>query len=149
MMLAFLRAERGGAAVEAALVMPFLMALGLGGADAGGLFLESHKIKAGVASAARLVANAQVPENVEAQARNLAVTGQRTGGTPRVRGWTTAGVTISYRQVSNSGSLYNGPSNVRIVRVEGVHTSAGFEFLQMFGMPSFTLRAVQEERWLG
>jgi Flp pilus assembly protein TadG len=148
MIARFARCSSGAAAVEAALVMPILILLGLCSADAGAMMLDAHKMKSGVATSARMLARARTPATVETEARNLAVTGQRTGGTARVRGWTTGGVTVSYRNEANGG-LYNGSGPVRIVRVEGILNYTGFSLLRMAGVTSPVVRVAQEERWIG
>lgn len=143
----FGRCVRGSATVEAALVVPFMLSIGLGAAEAGAMVSETHKMKAGLAAGARLLARAQDPPSLEADARNLAVTGQRSGGAPRVPGWTSAQVTVSYRWVSNSSGDYTGGSSIRIVRLQSAKPYRGLGLLSLFAGNQIT--ASHEERWTG
>ena len=143
----FRRCVRGSATLEAALVVPFLLSIGLGAAEAGNLVNETHEMKTGLAAGARLLARAADPEGLEADARNLAVTGQRTGGLARVPGWSPAQVTVSYRWVDNSAQDYTGGDSIRIVRLETAKTYTGLRLLSLFGGRQVT--AFHEERWTG
>lgn len=140
---------RGAAAIEAALVTPFLLVVTLGAADAGNLLLERHRMKAGLATGARLIAHSANPTAVEAAARNAAVTGRTSGGTAVVPGWTTAQVAVSYRWVANSSGQYTGPSSLRIVRLETTRPYAGFGLLRLAGLNSVSTTTFHEERWTG
>ncbi|HEX8570067.1 MAG TPA: TadE/TadG family type IV pilus assembly protein [Caulobacteraceae bacterium] len=148
-MRSFLACRRGAAAVEAALVLPLLISVGLAAADAGWLFSETHRTKAGLAAGARYLAKARVPTAVEADAENIAVTGRRTGGTARVKGWTVAHVTVSYRTIDNSTQAYTGPATIRIVRLRSVRPYQGFGLLSLMGVGALNVAAVHEERWTG
>ena len=150
MIRAFSACRRGAAAVEAALCMPLLITLGLGAADAGYLFSETHRMKAGLASAARYLAKAPDPVALEGAAANVAVTGSRTGaGAPRVPGWTAAQVDVSYRMVANGDGDLTGPDQLRIIRVESTRPYAGFGLLALVGLNSLEVSAAHEERWTG
>ena len=145
----FLSCRRGAAAVEAALVMPILISLGLAAADAGYLFSETHRTKAALAAGARYLAKARNPTAVEADAINLAVTGRRTGGTAKVRGWSTDDVTVSYRVVDNANHAYTGADTIRIIRMYSERPYQGFGLLSLMGMGAVDVVAVHEERWTG
>lgn len=149
MIRAFLRDQRGVAAVEAALVAPFLLAITVGAADIGNLLLQRHHMKAGLAAGARLLAHAAAPTAAETSARELAVTGRRSGGTSRVPGWTTAHVSVSYRMVANGSGQYSGPSTIRIVRLQSTFPYVGFGFLRVAALNSLSINTSHEERWTG
>lgn len=141
--------RRGVAATEAALIAPVFLALGFGCADVGGLLLERHRIKVGLALGARMLARAPVPSAMESTAKAIAVTGRPSGGTPRVQGWTTSNLVVSYRFVSNGSGAYVGPSNIRIVRLETTKSYQGLGLLSFVGVGATTIHAWHEERWTG
>ena len=137
----------GAASVEAAVVVPVLLTIGLGAAEAGNLVNENHKMKMGLAAGARLLARAQSPEALEGQARTLAVHGVRTGGEPRIANWRTDHVQISYRWVDNSANAYTGGTQIRIIRLESTKPYRGLGLLGIAGATQ--VNAVHEERWTG
>ncbi|MFC3080040.1 TadE/TadG family type IV pilus assembly protein [Phenylobacterium terrae] len=141
--------RRGVAATEAALLAPVFLAIGFGCADAGGLLLERHRIKVGLALGARMLARAPVPSAMESTAKNIAVTGRPSGGASRVQGWTTNDLVVSYRFVANSGGAYVGGANIRIVRLETTKDYEGLGLLNFVGVGATTIRAWHEERWTG
>ncbi len=141
--------RRGVAAVEAALLAPVMFAVGFACADAGNMLLERHRIKVGLALGARMVARAPDPTAMEATAKNVAVTGQTSGGTARVDGWTTGQVSVSYRFIANGSGQYVGPATLRIVRVTTTKPYTGLGLLRMVGQEGLTIQAAHEERWTG
>jgi Flp pilus assembly protein TadG len=145
----FLTDPRGAAGVEAALVAPVLLAVTMGSADMGTMLLERHKMKAGLAAGARLLAHASDPTLVEAAAKNLAVTGQLAGGAAVAPSWTTSEVTVSYRTVANPSGQYVGGAGIRIVRLQTSHIYTGFGMLRLVGMSSIPVSVAHEERWTG
>jgi Flp pilus assembly protein TadG len=146
----FARCARGSAALETAFALPFVLALGFGAADAGWLLSEMHRMKAGLATGAHLLARSRDPAVSETKARNVAVTGRTSGGTARVKGWTAANVVISYRMTANTSGAYAGDDEVRVIRLESDIPYTGFGLLRMAGVTgSVRLRAAHEERWTG
>ena len=144
----FFACDRGAATVEAAIVVPVLLSLGLGAAEAGNLVNETHEMKTGLAAGARMLARAPSPEAVETQAINLAVTGSTTGSQhTRVPGWKVEHVDVSYRWVDNSAGLYTGDDQIRIVRLDTSRPYVGLRLLTLAG--EITMRASHEERWTG
>ena len=137
----------GSATVEAAAVVPVLLTLGLGAAEGGNLVIENHKTKAGLAAGARLLARARTPESLEAEARNVAVTGARTGGAPRIRGWSADQVQVSYRWVDNAAGDYTGGEQIRIVRLTSSRPYGGLGLLRLTGWAF--VHGEHEERWTG
>lgn len=147
---ALARCRRGSAGIETAFALPVLLVLGFGAADAGWLLSESHRMKAGLAAGAHLLARSRDVTASEDEARNLAVTGQvASGGTARIAGWSTTEVDVSYRLVENDDGAYAGGDDVRIVRLESERTYTGFGLLRMAGLGPVTLSAAHEERWTG
>jgi Flp pilus assembly protein TadG len=147
-MMRFLHCDRGAATVEAAIVVPVLLSLGLGAAETGNLVNEVHGMKAGLAAGARVLARAPTPESIETTALNLAVTGAADGaGHARVAGWKVEQVDVSYRWVDNSAGLYTGGAQVRIVRLTTSKPYKGLRLLTLAG--DFNLTATHEERWTG
>ena len=144
----FFVCDRGAATVEAAIVVPVLLSLGLGAAEAGNMVNEVHEMKSGLAAGARMLARAPAPEAVETQAVNLAVTGSADGsGHARVAGWTAAHVEVSYRWVDNSAGLYTGDDQIRIVRLDTRRPYVGLRLLTLAG--DINLATSHEERWTG
>lgn len=141
--------RHGVAAIEAALLAPIFLALGFGCADIGGMLLERHRIKVGLALGARMLARAPVPSAMESTAKNIAVTGRPSGGTSRVQGWTTDDLVVSYRFISNSTGAYAGPASVRIVRLETTKAYEGLGLLNLVGVGSPSIHEWHEERWTG
>jgi Flp pilus assembly protein TadG len=147
---AFARCRRGSAALETAFALPFVLTLGFAAADAGWLLAETHRMKSGLAAGAHLLSRSRDTAAAETPARNLAVTGNLDGtGVPRVKGWTTAAVNVSYRMVANSGGAYSGGPQVRVVRLESAVVYSGFGLLKMAGVEAVTIRGSHEERWTG
>jgi Flp pilus assembly protein TadG len=145
----FVQCRSGSAGIETAFAMPVLLALGFATADAGLLLSESHRMKSGLAAGAHLLARAQDVTASEDDAVNLAVTGQiASGGTARVKGWTAAQVTVSYRMVTNNGA-YAGDDDVRVVRLESERAYEGLGMLRIVGRGGMRIRAEHEERWTG
>jgi len=131
------------------LAVPVLLLIGLGAAEIGNLVADTHRMKTGLAAGARLLARAQDPEDLEADAKNLAVTGTTAeDGTTRVWGWKASDVTVSYRMVANTGvDPYNAGAEVRIVRLESNIDYGGLGLFRLTG--AMKVRAVHEERWTG
>ena len=137
----------GSATVEAALVVPFMLTIGLGAAEVANVVNETHRMKAGLAAGSRLLARAQDPTSLEADARNLAVTGVRTGGSPRIPDWRSNQVVVTYRWVSNTNETYTGGANIRIVRLSSTKPYTGVGLLAL-ARPR-EVSAFHEERWTG
>ena len=119
---------RGSIAVEAAIVVPILATLCFGAADGAWYFIQTHKMETGLTAGGTYLAQTRAETTDEARARNIAVTGMPSGGTPRVSGWSASDVTITYRSVSNNG-LYRTAGNVRVARLETRLPYRGFGIL--------------------
>jgi Flp pilus assembly protein TadG len=152
---ALVRDRRGVAATEAALVLPFVLALGGGVLEFGMMYHRMQLMEAGVRDAARYLARTGNPSAMEAAAKQLAVTGTvAPGGTPRVRSWETGHVTVTYRATANprpaTGSRpYRGGDIVEVVRVEASLPYEGLGFLALVRLNGLRIGAVHEERVVG
>lgn len=142
--------RRGSAGIETAFALPVLLILGFAAADAGWLLSETHRMKSGLAAGAHYLARSRDVTTSEDGARNLAVSGQTTtGGAPRVKGWTAAQVSVSYRLLDNTSGTYAGGDQVRVVRLQSERPYEGFGFLRMAGVGALRVQAAHEERWTG
>jgi Flp pilus assembly protein TadG len=135
--------ESGVAAVEFALMLPFFVVFLFGSLDAAYLLFQSHRVEQGLELSGSYLSKAPDPQSVSASARQLAVTGELTGGTPRVKGWSASDITVTYRAVS--GEFREGDS-ARVVVISSVHDYKGFGFLNSIMGGGLKIRATHEER---
>jgi Flp pilus assembly protein TadG len=124
----FLVGRGGSAAVEFALVLPFLMLLLFGFIGVGRLFWNYHIAVSAVRDAARYAARlpmtcAGLSAGDQLHVRRLARTGDIDAvGAPLIAGWTSdASVVVTVTCVSNAGATYVGRyedmANVPVVKV--------------------------------
>lgn len=129
----FLSDDRGTAAVELALVLPFLMMLTFGGLEGAQYLYVEHQVVKGVRDGARYAArqsfsiyscgSASVSNStIETQIKNVTRYGTpsvATGQKPMVSTWTDAGttVTVSCPSTAITTGLYTGFSNAPRVTV--------------------------------
>ena len=128
-----LRADRGAALVEGAIILPIFLAL-VGGVYEFGFFLyQEQLVTSGVEDAARYLALSSDPTSVATQAdvKNLAVTGSINGGEPRVRGWSTSDVTVSVNSVDNTAGTYSGGATIQLVTVSRAFQPQTLGFLSL------------------
>ncbi|WP_449473267.1 TadE/TadG family type IV pilus assembly protein [Sphingobium chungangianum] len=132
-----LRDRSGSSAAEMALVTPFLIALMFGSFELGNYFLSEHVVVKAVRDGARYAgrlsfsnyscASASTDNSpggsIEVNTRNLVRTGQLSGGSARLDGWTdpeTIKVTydcVDATTVSPSG-IYDGLNFIPVVKVQ-------------------------------
>jgi Flp pilus assembly protein TadG len=150
------RDERGASLIETALVLPFLLTLGLGVFEFGNLLYKYHLIATGVRDAARYLARFDNPASKETEAKQLAVTGSITGGSPRVVWWSTSQVAVNYTNVPNDPDPvtgerpYRGGNTITIVRVSTSVPYGGIGFLSFLGLGStINFSLFHEERKIG
>jgi len=100
------RDHEGSALAEGAVLVPVLIILLLGVYDFSWYFYQQHLIATGLRDAAHYLARSANPSDATTQsdAKNLAVTGQITGGSARVPGWSTSNVQVAISSDANSGS---------------------------------------------
>ena len=157
------RDERGAALLEFTVVLPVLLAIGLGVFEFGNLIYNYHLIGTGVRDAARFVAglptidengNSLRTQNDEA-AINIAMRGTAdTSGELRVPWWSnTATVSVVYTDHSNvdgSGNqLYRGGDVITTVTVAAEVPYQALGFLGYLGLGNITLSSQHEERVFG
>jgi plasmid stabilization system protein ParE len=151
----FRRRKDGVAATEAALVLPFLLALGGGVLEFGVMFYRLQLVEAGVRDAARYLARTADPAAAEDAARRLAVTGSVVaGGEARVPNWRVEQVAVTFRTVANPRDAtglrsYRAGDEVRVVRVSAAVPYAGIGFLALLRLNDLRLSAAHEERVVG
>ena len=146
--------DRGVAMVEMAVVLPVLLAIGLGVIEFGNLIFSRHLIENGVRDGARYAAG--LPYNTAAAAaKNIAQTGVTGGGTSyRVSWWNNPSmVNVVYTTVTNidgSGNkLYRGGDTIPLVTVSTSVIYPSLGLLGYFGLGPITLSASHEERLFG
>jgi Flp pilus assembly protein TadG len=156
------RSDRSGSvATEIAVATPFLVFLTAGIIEYGSMLRSTELMQTGVRDAARYLASmpglpvapTATRSSIEQRARLLATTGMiTTGGTPRVRDWTTAGVQVTYEPIANprddaSGlRQHRGDDNIYIVRVTGTMNYTGIGMLRTLGIGPVAVTAAHEER---
>lgn len=150
MQLRFLRrlfaAESGAALVETAVILPVFLTL-VGGVYEFGFFLyQEQLVTSGVRDAARYLALSADPTSAtnQSNARNLAVSGSISGGTPRVVGWETSDVSVSITSIDNA-TFGSGPV-VQIVTVSTNFAGHTLGFLGLLRLKSPTISAYHQER---
>ena len=142
--------------IELTLVMPFLIALGLGTVEYGQAFYHNHLITNGLRDGARYLARVDDPAAEAAKGRDIAATGEIGGTTNRVSWWSSADVTVSVLNVANpvdpntGERLYRGSDPIKVVRVSTNVNHPGFGFLAVIGISTpLNINVAHEERVIG
>ena len=120
------RDTSGVAAIELGLSLPILMLLGFGAVDGSLLVYQAHQIEQGLELGGAYLAKSPDPGRRAAEARNLAVTGRVSGGTPRVAGWDASHVRVSFR--AGETGFRQGRAFVAVL--ESSHPYEGFGLLK-------------------
>ena len=98
--------QKGAALLELTVVVPIITVLGLGVFEFSNYFYDYQLIQNGVRDAARYGASLPYDStNTTANntaIKNLAVTGQPSGGTNRLTWWTASNITVTWSTVTNS-----------------------------------------------
>jgi len=125
----FLRCTAGAAAAEMALVLPFLIVLLFGGAELATYFYYEHQVVKGVRDGARFAGRqafssincggSAIPSDVEDAIVEITRTGQISGGTERVPGWSEddVTVTVSCPATAVTTGIYQNETNAPRVSV--------------------------------
>ena len=141
------RCERGTASLEAVIVLPVAISLMAGGIEFGRILSASATVDKSMRAAVRYLV--QVPNRGVctwglANARNIAVYGQMTSGTPLLPGWTPGMVTLV--NPPNCGAEFPDPTVIEL-RADVPFT---VNMLGAVGITnSFTLTGRHQERHLG
>lgn len=146
----FLHDKRGVAAVEAAIITPFLAVLALGAIDGSYMLLQNHKMEQALVAAANFMSIAEDPRLVEGAAKKIAVTGTTDpAAAPRIKNWTTDDITIDYKMVSNQNGNYRGGAFIRVVDIRASHPYDGFGIIKALSGGGVTLNAQYQQRMTG
>jgi Flp pilus assembly protein TadG len=152
----------GSALVEGALFTPMLATLFLGVFEFSWFFYNQQLMETGVRDAARYMARIQLTGSntdpcsqtdadgtlFQTDAASIAVTGQTSGGTARVSGWTTGNVTISCL-ASPTGTYADGSTSMTIIYVTTSFPDPTFGFFPVLGLPAPSLTFTHQERYIG
>jgi Flp pilus assembly protein TadG len=150
--------QRGSALIEAAVVIPLLIALVFGVFEFSWLFYQQHLVAIGLHDAADYLARSPDPCNAASRtwkaeqqhAKNLATHGSLSGGAARVRGWTAQMVTTKCSKIDNpvepSGlSRFRGAS-IYVVTASTQFTYPSLGFLSLLHLRSPAISASYSER---
>lgn len=144
---AFGEDRRGTSLVELTIMLPMLVSLVLGIAEFGRALAHHHLMNKAMRDAARFLA--RVPVNCPAgsstgsvtdtadvtTAKNLALNGAPSGGTPRLSYWTSpASITVQVDCFDNSAGTYRGRSEIPLITVSA---SVTYQDLGMLGVLGF------------
>ena len=147
---AWLGDTQGVAAVEAALIFPFLAIAGLGVMDCSYMLLQNHKMEQSLVSAANFMALASDPQLVETQAKRIAVSGSiDPSAEPLIKNWSPSDISISYTMVPNDNGQYRGGEFIRVVNITTTHPYEGFGIVKSITGSSVTLNAQYQQRMTG
>ena len=163
--------ESGVSLLEMAIVLPFLLALGLGVIEFGNVLYQYHLITGGVRDAARFAAGLPIPAVIDETetectednpwdtpvgcAKQIAITGQlAAGGASRVAWWQADDITIDYPTLENEeledgSSSYRGGNEIAVVQVITQVEYNDLGFLDYFGIGPINITAGHEERHYG
>jgi Flp pilus assembly protein TadG len=154
--LRFIRDRKGAAVVEFALVAPFLIFLMCGMTEFANAMRQYHVMEKGVRDAGRYLARVPmtgcvVTGGATTAARNLAITGRTSGGTPVLSTWSNVNtVSISVAEcVDNSSSAYRGHAQVPVIQVQASAPYADLGLLTVLGIGTINLQATHQQLWIG
>ena len=146
----------GAALVEWTLVLPFLLALGLGIAEFGHALYQYQQIANGIRDAGRYLARLDDPIASLTQAQNLATRGTiNTSGPLRVSYWDPEDVTATLIAEANDidettgESEYRGGTTINVVEVTTTVVYGDVGFLDFFGLGPITFSLRHQERVIG
>lgn len=142
----YLKDDNGAVAVEGAILFPLLTIIGYGIIDLSMMLLQTHKMEQGLVAGASYLARAQTPTVLTTQAKNVAISGRPDGsGTSRVKGWSDAQITLTIRNVANTGQYRNG-AVVKVAEFSSAHPYQGLGFIKLVSGGRITIHTDHEER---
>lgn len=150
------RDDKGTALIETAIILPVLFILVFGVFEFSWLICQQHLISTGIRDAARYIAHSMNPNDptIKKDAKYLATTGEIDGITPRVAGWATDDIDISYAFINNPTddhgytSLRGGPI-IESVTVSTTFTVPSLGFFGILGVTPPTFKVSHQERVVG
>ena len=148
----FLGDTSGGPASEMALLLPLLITL-LFVCFEGGYFLwNEHKVVKGVRDGARYAgrlsftdydcSDSSVDSAAETSINNLTRTGQLSGGTPVIPGWTDSGVTVSVACQTEDGIYTANSNNAPVVTVSALVPYPSSPLTELAGVLGFNVGSI-------
>jgi Flp pilus assembly protein TadG len=151
--------EQGSALVEATILLPFFIFLFLGLFEFCWFYYHQQLIEVGVRDAARYLSRTSIgnpclqttpPTDYVDNAKNIATTGTIDGtGTPRVQGWTTAGVTIVCALSNDTTDPFLGGTPWIITVTGQPTTDLSLGFFPILGLPPATVSFTYSHRNIG
>lgn len=143
----------GSAAVEMALVMPLLLVLMFGSFELGNYFLDNHVVAKAARDGARYASRRGVQEyscsaasaDVITKTRNLIRTGQLSGGTGRLPGWTdpaTITISVACNTTGNNGAAFTGIYSGMTTGTPVVTISVDVPYHSLFGAMGFNSTSI-------
>lgn len=160
MLTGLFKSQAGSSTAEMALVTPLLITLMFGAFELGNYFLSEHVVVKAVRDGARYAGrlsfshyNCTAPSSdntptgaVVTDTQNLVRTGQLSGGTARLRGWTDANsVKVTYDCISLASvtpaysGIYDSMNYVPVVKVEiATDTTHRLQYKSLFNQLGFT-----------
>lgn len=153
---------KGAAAVEMALVLPFLIVLLFGSVELGYYFYNQHQVVKGLRDGARFASRqpftvigcgGTLDTATETRIKQLILTGQTTtGGQVRVPGWQASDIQLSVNCLSNAfadAQIYRNETAAPQILI-----TTSFPYRPLFGglgvvTSQFTLNAKQETAGMG
>ena len=147
--------NRGVAALEFGILLPFLVVLLAGIADLGRSLWQHHALTKGVQDAARYLSRVDDPSNATAiaNATNLALRGSFSNSQPYLFGhWSSSAVlTVATTPYDNSGGTFRGGTTIYrpIVKVVVTPPAGEFPLMSIFGGAITKYSARQQIRHIG
>ncbi len=152
----FRRDRQGAALVEFTLLAPMLIFLMCGLGEFANAMRQYHIMEKGVRDAGRYLAREPMTgctlnNTAVATAKNLALTGQTSGGAYLLKNWTdTNTITVSVAQcVDNSNGAYRGEAQIPVVQVTARAPYVDLGMLSIIGITPITLQASHQQVWIG
>jgi len=153
---------KGVAFLEFTLLFPLLLALSIGVFEFGRALQHHHVIDKAVRDAARYLArvpatcpsagtnNGTIDSAYITNARNLALTGRTSGGTPVLNYWTVpTSVAVNVDCVDNTTPTFRGADYMPIIRVTATVPYSDLGFLGVLGLGGFTFTVDHEQLHIG
>ena len=148
--------------VELSVMLPMLVALGLGIGEFGRALQHHHALNKGMRDAARYLARVPVdcPSGSSTGsvtnasdvgiAKNLALNGEPSVGTARVSYWTNpASITVQVSCFDNSAGAYRGRAAIPRVTVSASVPYQDLGFLAVLGLPTRTFTVSHQQMHIG